>query len=226
MTRKPLLFSLLCTILTIAVSAYAWLNLPVLESYPLHWNAAGEADGFGSRQDVFILLAIFPLVALGITILFAFLPRIEPLRGNLEESMKPYGLVWMLCMALILFVATMIAMTYTTEQGGQIVSSPRLMVTALSLFFIGVGNVLGKVRQNFMFGIRTPWTLSSELSWEKTHRIGARLFVATGVVGLITALALPIFAFPVFIASLLLSVTACLVISYREWQRDPNKRSA
>ncbi|WP_422345095.1 SdpI family protein [Parasphingorhabdus sp.] len=226
MTHKPLLFSLFCTILTIAVSAYAWFNLPVLESYPLRWNAAGEANQFGSREDVLILLSIFPFVALGMTLLFALLPRVEPLRGNLEESKKPYGLVWMLCMALILFVATMIALSYATEQGGKIGSSPRLVVTALSLFFIGVGNVLGKVRQNFMFGIRTPWTLSSELSWEKTHRIGARLFVATGVVSLITALALPILAFPVFIISLLLSVTACLVISYREWRNDPDKRTA
>jgi Domain of unknown function (DUF1648) len=149
MTHKPLLFSLFCTILTIAVSAYAWFNLPVLESYPLRWNAAGEANQFGSREDVLILLSIFPFVALGMTLLFALLPRVEPLRGNLEESKKPYGLVWMLCMALILFVATMIALSYATEQGGKIGSSPRLVVTALSLFFIRCRQCPGESASEF-----------------------------------------------------------------------------
>ena len=33
-----------------------------------------------------------------------------------------------------------------------------------------------------MVGIRTPWTLTSDLSWDRTHRVGGRLFVLEGIV--------------------------------------------
>ncbi len=58
---------------------------------------------------------------------------------------------------------------------------------AVSALFIFIGNYLGKVRRNFWLGIRTPWTLASDVTWERTHRLGGWLFVAAGVIGIGTA---------------------------------------
>ena len=46
---------------------------------------------------------------------------------------------------------------------------------------IVVSNYLGKIHSNYMIGIRTPWTLSSELSWNKTHRLDGKLFFLQGI---------------------------------------------
>jgi uncharacterized membrane protein len=45
-----------------------------------------------------------------------------------------------------------------------------------------IGNYLGRVRKNFFIGIRTPWTLASDEVWNRTHRIGGRLFILSGVI--------------------------------------------
>ena len=31
-------------------------------------------------------------------------------------------------------------------------------------------------KRNWFVGIRTPWTLSSETVWNKTHKLGAKMF--------------------------------------------------
>lgn len=40
---------------------------------------------------------------------------------------------------------------------------------------------MGKVRKNFFIGIRTPWTLASDEVWSRTHRLGGKVFVLTGI---------------------------------------------
>ena len=59
-----------------------------------------------------------------------------------------------------------------------------IVMLALSVLFIFIGNYLGKVRRNFWMGIRTPWTLTSSVVWERTHRLGGWLFVAVGLLGI------------------------------------------
>ena len=224
MTRTPVIFSLFCILISAAFSAYAWINLPDLAEYPIHWNAQGQADGFGSRTMVGLNLLIFPLMTIFMAGLFYALPKIEPLRQNLEDSRRAYHTVWMLTVGFMVLVGALIAFAYTSPDGAMIGSSPRIVVASISLLFIGIGNVLSKVRQNFMLGIRTPWTLSSELSWEKTHRLGARAFVLAGLVSIISALLMPQIAFVVMTVSIIAVVLFSLIYSYVIWKSDPDKR--
>jgi len=99
------------------------------------------------------------------------------------------------------------------------------MAGGLSVLLIFIGNVLGKVRQNFMLGIRTPWTLSSEMSWEKTHRMGGRLFVLSGILGILLTIFLPKVAFPFILVAIFGIVLFSITYSYLIWKDDPNKRS-
>ena len=60
---------------------------------------------------------------------------------------------------------------------------PALTVMKLLVggLFVVIGNYLGKVRRNFFVGIRTPWTLTSDEVWARTHRVGGWLFVLAGI---------------------------------------------
>ncbi|HEY6565141.1 MAG TPA: SdpI family protein, partial [Pirellulaceae bacterium] len=51
----------------------------------------------------------------------------------------------------------------------------------VGLLLMVFGNVMGKIRPNWFVGVRTPWTLSSKLSWTKTHRLAGWLFIGIGV---------------------------------------------
>ncbi|HQT91558.1 MAG TPA: SdpI family protein, partial [Candidatus Kryptobacter bacterium] len=49
------------------------------------------------------------------------------------------------------------------------------------------GNYMPKFPQNWFVGIKTPWTISSEVVWKKTHILGGWLFALTGVVYVVFA---------------------------------------
>jgi uncharacterized membrane protein len=40
---------------------------------------------------------------------------------------------------------------------------------------------MGKMRPSYFMGIRTPWTLSSDENWTRTHRLGGRVWVIGSV---------------------------------------------
>ena len=226
MSNKPLIFSLICTLGLMALGLWTWMTLPEAEQYPIHWNAAGEANGFASRNAVLGVLMIMPITQIFITAVLHFIPLIEPLRRNFEESRTAYNWVWIGTMALLTLTGIMIAMMYHGENS-NLLGEATIMTIAIgtSLLFVGIGNMLGKVRQNFMFGIRTPWTLSSELSWEKTHRIGGRLFVGAGLVGIMLSFINPLTAILGTTALILIAALICVIYSYKVWKNDPNKRS-
>ncbi len=225
MSRNPLIFSVICILGLTGLGLAIWFNLPEMEQYPIHWNAAGEADGFAGRNAVLGVLMLMPVSLIFTTVMLYFVPKIEPLRQNFEQSRTAYNIVWGATVVFLTIVGVVIAMMYQSNFKFSLSDPLRWMAGAQSLFFMIIGNFLGKVRQNFMFGIRTPWTLSSDLSWEKTHRVGGRLFVLAGAIGLILTAFVPKIAFPVVIVAILGVVIFTLVYSYYLWKDDPNKRT-
>ena len=59
------------------------------------------------------------------------------------------------------------------------------MLPFLGVLFIAVGWMLRKAKRNFFIGIRTPWTLSSDTVWDKTHQLGSNLFMASGALAIV-----------------------------------------
>jgi uncharacterized membrane protein len=54
--------------------------------------------------------------------------------------------------------------------------------------FIGLGNYMPKLKQNYTIGIKVPWTLNSEENWNMTHRMAGKVYVVAGVISIIIAL--------------------------------------
>ncbi|MFA7249349.1 MAG: SdpI family protein [Dehalococcoidia bacterium] len=200
-----------------AVSAFAWnrVTLPI----PTHWNAQGEIDGYGGR---FAGLLLVPLIAVGMYALLALVPRIDPARANYASFTGPYSVIRGALTATMgavhgLVVAT--ALGYPIDAG-------RWIPVGVGVLLIVIGNVLGKVRPNFFVGVRTPWTLTSARSWEKTHRAGGRLFVIGGIGLALTSLA----GQPWLVTALGVCGGIALVwlvyYSYAEWKVDPDRVSA
>jgi uncharacterized membrane protein len=67
----------------------------------------------------------------------------------------------------------------------------RLMALLIGTLFMAIGSQVHKVRSNFMFGIRTPWTLSDERVWERTHRLGRWICVTGGLVLVLAGVVVP-----------------------------------
>jgi uncharacterized membrane protein len=98
------------------------------------------------------------------------------------------------------------------------------MAFLLGILFMAIGNYLGKVRSNFMFGIRTAWTLSSEISWNKTHRLGGWLFFITGLLVFLSGLwRNGELTFGLLFAGTLSSVILLFGYSYWVWKSDEER---
>ncbi len=218
MNRKPGLWAfLLALAVMIGLSAWAAPNLP--DRVPVHWGIDGTADRYGSRLEALIAM---PLVTLGLGLLFAVLPSVEPRRRHLEESARAYNAVWI--MALLALVGGH-AIILLSGLGRQ-VPVPSIALAGVGALLLVLGNYLGKIRSNWFLGIRTPWTLSSERSWNCTHRLGGRLFAALGALILVTVLLSTTAATWVLGIGLAAVLIATVVYSYIVWRDDPDQASA
>lgn len=217
--KSPLFLSLLFVVLMFLISGWALMKIPEGQKIPVHWNIEGKVDRWGGKFEGLFLM---PLVCLGVSLLFAFLPHLEPRKLNLIRSLKVYKIFWV---AILIFLF----MIHIFLVRGALGSKPdigHIVPYMICILFIILGNYMGKIRSNWFMGIRTPWTLSSELSWKKTHRIGGVLFVLTGILLLILALAGSGKIFITGMAAIMGGVIIYLfVYSYIVWKSDPNKHS-
>jgi immunity protein, SdpI family len=168
---------------------------------PLHWDAWGRVDSYGSREKVFVV----PGVMVAVVLLFAVLPWLSPRRFEVDAFRSTYLYIMVLVIALIAYLHALLlwaALTKPLDMG-------RSFLGALFLFLILIGNVLGKVRRNFYVGVRTPWTLASEKVWYATHRFAAKVYVLAGLLGLISVIVVSSSMIGVFI---LIGATVASVI--------------
>jgi uncharacterized membrane protein len=207
-------FGLVIAALAVAVSVWAYSQLP--PTVATHWNLRGTPDGFSSRA---LAVAIMPAVILLMTGLFNVLPQLDPRRENYTKFIGTY---WLIANAVIVFILVAHGMIIATGLG-YAVKIDRLMPIGVGVLFIILGNYLTRVEPNWFVGIRTPWTLSSDSVWRKTHRTGGWLMVVGGLV--IAACAfLPHGAFlPLFIAAILIMAVIPIVQSYILWKREQER---
>ncbi len=228
--RLGLTVSAIALAIMAGIMVWAYQALPE-GRIPLHWNVHNDPDRWGTRTEALWSLAIIPVVTVFMTLLLAVLPSLDPRKTNLEKSSKVYAISWVSTAALLAICHVGIGlMTINGATGGEtdkafVVPFVRIVIAATGLLFILLGNYLPKTRPNWFLGIRTPWTLSSDDTWEKTHRLGGRLFLLSGIIGLITAftlngiwlaLAMPLVLMP--------SVLICVVYSYLVWRRASDKQ--
>jgi len=162
--------------LILAAVAVSGVFTPLLpERVPVHYNLSGEADRYGSRWE---LLIVFPALIAVVAVVMVALPLLGPFRRNFERFQTTYGRV---CIAMLSALVAMQVVAFLKAQGVALQLGATLAIV-FGLTLAVIGNWLGKVRRNFYLGIRTPWTLANDLVWERTHRFGARLFTAHGLV--------------------------------------------
>lgn len=211
-TRTTTIVVLLLILVATAAGLLLWNQLP--EQMASHWNANDEVDGYMSKVwGVFLM----PLVSLGLFLLFLVIPNIDPNKANIAEFRESFNLFIVLFVVFMLYVH---ALTLAWSLGYTGFRLSTMLLPAMGLLFIFIGFMLRQAKRNFFIGIRTPWTLSSDTVWEKTHQLGAVLFMASGVLAFIGGLFGGMTAFWMLFVPLIGSVLFLLVYSYVLYQRE------
>jgi uncharacterized membrane protein len=215
---KPLVASLMTAAALAGWSLWAFGQLSRDARIPTHWNVRGQVDGYAGKSALFLM----PAILAGLALLLFTIPKFEPRRGHLQRSAVAYRWIWLVVVAFVAGVQVLIIAAAL----GRRVAMDRWLVGGLGIVFLIAGNFLGKIRSNFVMGVRTPWTLSSELAWNRTHRLAGWLFVIGGAIllcGVIAGLhGLPLMA--ILLGWIAVTVAACTVYSYVVWRSDPNRR--
>ena len=198
------MFSALIVIAMLALSAWLYPELP--DPMPMHWDAAGNVDGYGPKRWAPFVL---PLVTAGLAALLAILPRISPRGYTLEGFESSFRLVGAIVVGFLGFVHALL-LAYAS---GHPVAIERWVPAGIGVMIALLGNLFGKTTRNFFVGIRTPWTLASDEVWLRTHRLGGRLFVSAGIVVVAAALA----GHGVVALPLALGVAALVPTLYSYW---------
>jgi len=208
--RKTELFILIAVIISFVIGIYLYPQMP--EQMASHWNAQGKVDDYMSKfWGVFLM----PLVFIGLTLLFIAIPRIDPLKKNIEEFRKYYdGFI----IIFFIFMLLVYVQTILWNLGTEI--SPNLIFPILiGLLFFYIGILLENAKRNWFIGIRTPWTLSSEKVWNKTHRLGSKMFKISGIVVLFGFLFQKYSTYFILVPALFVAFYL-VVYSYVEYQKE------
>lgn len=164
---------LLIGLIPAIVACINYNKLPV--AMATHFNATNEVDGF---MDKLAAIAMLLFLGAGIPLLMKVSRKIDPKGANYAKFEGVYEMFrWVMSVFMMTVGMFLVLYNLGYKLNVKLFTSP-----LIGLLFLILGNVMGKVRFNYTFGIRTPWTLSDETVWRKTHRMAGPVWMAAGVV--------------------------------------------
>jgi uncharacterized membrane protein len=144
------------------------------DQVPSHFDLHGNVDDTMQRGNFLVMIGA---LTVGLYLLLTFVPFIDPLRSRISSR---YHVLTLLRDFVLAFVLFMLLLTVFAAPGGRIPLN--MLGMGLGLMFALIGNYLPKVPRNWFFGIRTPWTLTSDVVWQKSHIVGGWMLTITGIV--------------------------------------------
>lgn len=200
---------LLC-LLSVVMTLLLFNQLP--EQVPRHWNIHGEVDAYSGKVGV-LFTALLPL---GLYLLMIFLPKIDPKRKSYTKHVKAY------LMTQYVIVIFMLIIHWSTIgfAMGYPINISKVVLIGIGIMFIIIGNYMTQIRQNFFFGIKTPWTLSNEVVWKKTHRLGGYMFMASGMVSILSSVLKGSLGYYLMFTTIMLAAFVPIIYSYLLFKKE------
>jgi len=205
-TKITSIITLILIALALLAGATLWNQLP--DQMASHWNINDEVDGTMPRfWGVFLM----PLITTGMLVLFLVLSGIDPLKANIAQFRESFNLFIILIVTFMLYIH---GLTLAWSFGYQDFKMSAAMLPFMGVLFIAIGFMLKKAKRNFFIGIRTPWTLSSDSVWDKTHQLGSVLFMVSGAFAIIGGVFGGMIAFLLMFIPLIGSSLFLVIYSY------------
>ena len=176
-TKLTTTLSVIIILASVLAGALIYEKMP--EQMASHWGPNDQVDDYMSRfWGVFMM----PLLSFGMLVLFLVIPNLDPLKENIAKFREAFNLFIIMIM---LFLEYIWALTIFWNLGFTSFKMSVAILPAMGLLFLFIGFMLRKAKRNWFIGIRTPWTLSSDTVWDEIHRLGATLFIISGILSVL-----------------------------------------
>ncbi|MDD2696999.1 MAG: SdpI family protein [Candidatus Pacebacteria bacterium] len=209
MTRKIKITILLIILASFGVAFYFYPKMP--DTMASHWNAKGQVDGYMSKYWGLFLM---PFISLLMALLLVLIPKIDPLKENIVKFRKYFDTFVVLILLFLLYIYSLTIVWNL----GKTFNMTYAMLPAFAVLFYYAGVLVEKAKRNWFVGIRTPWTLTNEEVWDKTHRMGGKLFKISAVISLFGLLSYE-YAFWFVLVPIILMTVYLFIYSYFEFQK-------
>jgi uncharacterized membrane protein len=173
--RKANILVLAVILVSFIIGIVLYPSMP--EKMASHWNEKNEVNGYMPKFWGLFLMPIISVILFG---LFLLIPKIDPMKKNIEKFRKYFDNFMILIFLFMFYIYTLTLLW----NSGYRFSMISLMSPAFAVLFYYAGVLIQNAKQNWFIGIRTPWTLSNEKVWDKTHKIGGKMFKISGILSL------------------------------------------
>lgn len=163
---------LLIGLVPIIIALLQYSNLPA--QMATHFDLSGKVNGFMHKK---VALSVMSIITLSFPILFKITRNIDPKRANYLKFESTFEFL-RFCITILLSYLFLLTIYYNL---GYYSGFRNWGIPVVGIFFILLGNVLTRIRFNYTLGIRTPWTLSNEEVWRRTHRFSGPVFMVAGL---------------------------------------------
>ena len=194
------------------------------DTIPVHYNASGEIDRWGSKYE----FLIFPVLTAIMGIFMALVGRHEGQKGDVANETVVLGVgIWV----MVLFNAIWLFFYWKTLSGtdlnGDAGLSIKVVLLLLSASFLPLGNQMPKATRNSLYGLRTKWSMADDVCWQKSQRLGGYSMMAAGILGIVLVSLLPdMWAAYALVGLLLIMTVAATVGTYLIWKKENEKNTA
>ncbi|MFH1063667.1 MAG: SdpI family protein [Candidatus Woesearchaeota archaeon] len=197
-------------VLAVLLSIFFYPYLPA--QMATHWDVHDNANGYMSK---FWGAFLMPIVMIVLTAMFMLIPKIDPLKKNIDKFRDEFEDF----IAILLFFFLVLHLQVLLWNYGIRINPSSIVPFAVGMLFYFIGTLLQKAKRNWFIGIRTPWTLSSDAVWDKTHKLGAILFRIAGILAIAGSAFRGDAAMWFVMVPILSAVLICIIFSYIEFHK-------
>jgi len=212
MNKKFSFSILIISVISFIGHLFIYTKLP--DIIPIHWGKNG-IDGYGPKY-MDIVLALIPIV---VYIFLILVPKLDPKKQNYKKHEKAYDFVigfTNLFLILLSWATALVSLGYP-------IHIDKIVQIGIGVLFIIIGNYMPQIRQNYFFGIRTPWAIENEYVWKKTQHLGGIMFVISGILFIILGILMNKYFITVIILDLVAIVLIPYIYSYVLFKKEMEK---
>lgn len=182
------------SIIPLIITAVVLQFMP--DSVPMHYDASGAIDRWGSKYENLI----FPAFILAMTLFWQLLiiyfekkakkTTVDKERAESATNSKMLKIVAIsmavmfgIMQCFILYGACVEADTNATHASVDI---GKVSCILLGVVFIVLGNFMPKTKKNGIVGVRVSWSMYNDITWMKSNRFGAVALIIVGLLTIVT----------------------------------------